>query len=138
MLLSRGIMHVGTAWASSTMCSYLFFFFSSRRRHTRFDCDWSSDVCSSDLIWLSLLKKAASSSETTYFVSSDKKAFKTDQCLVDANEAGAVVEILTDISDLLVQLADQVQVKLDESFPNVIGLARPKILQYILESGALF
>src|SRR2546430_6835485 len=27
----------------------LFFFFSSRRRHTRFDCDWSSDVCSSDL-----------------------------------------------------------------------------------------
>src|SRR2546427_7997563 len=32
--------------------SYLviFFFFSSRRRHTRFDCDWSSDVCSSDLV----------------------------------------------------------------------------------------
>src|SRR5256886_4554228 len=25
-------------------------FFSGRRRHTRFDCDWSSDVCSSDLI----------------------------------------------------------------------------------------
>src|SRR2546430_2758138 len=24
------------------------FFFSSRRRHTRFDCDWSSDVCYSD------------------------------------------------------------------------------------------
>src|SRR2546430_14242926 len=31
-------------------CCFLFsFFFSSRRRHTRFDCDWSSDVCSSDL-----------------------------------------------------------------------------------------
>src|SRR2546430_7916728 len=29
------------------------FFFSSRRRHTRFDCDWSSDVCSSDLSTLS-------------------------------------------------------------------------------------
>src|SRR5256886_9285223 len=28
---------------------FLSFFFSSRRRHTRFDCDWSSDVCSSDL-----------------------------------------------------------------------------------------
>src|SRR5690606_39896465 len=26
-----------------------FFFFSSRRRHTRFSRDWSSDVCSSDL-----------------------------------------------------------------------------------------
>src|SRR5256886_4552362 len=28
------------------------FFFSSRRRHTIFDCDWSSDVCSSDLFLL--------------------------------------------------------------------------------------
>src|SRR5260221_7742859 len=29
--------------------SSYFFFFSSRRRHTRSLCDWSSDVCSSDL-----------------------------------------------------------------------------------------
>src|SRR5438132_8024004 len=28
----------------------MFFFFSSRRRHTRSLCDWSSDVCSSDLV----------------------------------------------------------------------------------------
>src|SRR5690606_39952142 len=27
----------------------MYFFFSSRRRHTRFSRDWSSDVCSSDL-----------------------------------------------------------------------------------------
>src|SRR5690606_40957409 len=32
--------------------SCLFFFFSSRRRHTRFSRDWSSDVCSSDLYLL--------------------------------------------------------------------------------------
>src|SRR5256886_8794125 len=32
------------------MAQWYVFFFSSRRRHTRFDCDWSSDVCSSDLI----------------------------------------------------------------------------------------
>src|SRR2546422_7376143 len=33
------------------MCTllFLFFFFSSRRRHTRCSRDWSSDVCSSDL-----------------------------------------------------------------------------------------
>src|SRR2546429_3714626 len=37
------------------LCAYafgrwrFFFFFSSRRRHTRCSCDWSSDVCSSDL-----------------------------------------------------------------------------------------
>src|SRR5439155_15288865 len=29
-----------------------FFFFSSRRRHTRWPRDWSSDVCSSDLLCL--------------------------------------------------------------------------------------
>src|SRR5256886_5682671 len=33
----------------SSITSSCLFFFSSRRRHTRFDCDWSSDVCSSDL-----------------------------------------------------------------------------------------
>src|SRR2546426_4841455 len=31
-----------------------FFFFSSRRRHTRLQGDWSSDVCSSDLVYLAL------------------------------------------------------------------------------------
>src|SRR5690606_41066755 len=31
------------------VCACLSFFFSSRRRHTRFSRDWSSDVCSSDL-----------------------------------------------------------------------------------------
>src|SRR5256885_1136422 len=31
------------------VCLYIFFFFSSRRRHTRLQGDWSSDVCSSDL-----------------------------------------------------------------------------------------
>src|SRR5690606_40997411 len=33
-----------------------FFFFSSRRRHTRFSRDWSSDVCSSDLSVFSQFK----------------------------------------------------------------------------------
>src|SRR5256886_7992984 len=35
--------------SSSKYVHVFLFFFSSRRRHTRFDCDWSSDVCSSDL-----------------------------------------------------------------------------------------
>src|SRR5437764_10877226 len=34
------------------LCFFFFFFFSSRRRHTRYIGDWSSDVCSSDLIAL--------------------------------------------------------------------------------------
>src|SRR5256886_10156473 len=36
------------------------FFFSSRRRHTRFDCDWSSDVCSSDLAYYWLVEPGTS------------------------------------------------------------------------------
>src|SRR5260370_4893061 len=49
---------LNTVWSSlrrelinltSITYSVVFFFFSSRRRHTRFKCDWSSDVCSSDL-----------------------------------------------------------------------------------------
>src|SRR5215813_8466602 len=36
------------------MESFFFFFFSSRRRHTSCGRDWSSDVCSSDLIGLVL------------------------------------------------------------------------------------
>src|SRR5699024_11279184 len=36
-----------TCWTH--YCSFLLFFFSSRRRHTRSKRDWSSDVCSSDL-----------------------------------------------------------------------------------------
>src|SRR6266487_6462296 len=37
-----------------------FFFFSSRRRHTRWTGDWSSDVCSSDLAYRQRLRDAAS------------------------------------------------------------------------------
>src|SRR5205085_6844385 len=51
----------------------------SRRRHTRFDCDWSSDVCSSDLpsIFIAqlvqcipeILKSVADTSEVTFKIS---------------------------------------------------------------------
>src|SRR5688572_33068740 len=47
-------------------------FFSSRRRHTRFDCDWSSDVCSSDLV---SEKKNAQVSELLIGNSSNKPCF---------------------------------------------------------------
>src|SRR5205814_6416720 len=44
-----------------------FFFFSSRRRHTRCLSDWSSDVCSSDLVTLS-----AGISDITHAVSAEQ------------------------------------------------------------------
>src|SRR2546430_4236691 len=42
------------SWCTWSWTETTSFFFSSRRRHTRFDCDWSSDVCSSDLEGLGL------------------------------------------------------------------------------------
>src|SRR5437016_6359597 len=47
---------------------YLFFFFSSRRRHTRLVSDWSSDVCSSDLCLESVFfAKKTDSRQSTCF-----------------------------------------------------------------------
>src|SRR5260370_9041211 len=43
-------------WYVCTFYFVVFFFFSSRRRHTRFKCDWSSDVCSSDLFLADLVE----------------------------------------------------------------------------------
>src|SRR2546430_5170706 len=49
-MLRRGGRGVHTGWRRGGGVLRGIFFFSSRRRHTRFDCDWSSDVCSSDLV----------------------------------------------------------------------------------------
>src|SRR5258707_12040460 len=38
------------AYAGGSCATWFSFFFSSRRRHTRYWRDWSSDVCSSDLV----------------------------------------------------------------------------------------
>src|SRR5580692_368758 len=44
------VLDVGTdSYVTKPFSPRELFFFSSRRRHTSFDCDWSSDVCSSDL-----------------------------------------------------------------------------------------
>src|SRR3712207_6848026 len=63
------------------------FFFSSRRRHTRYWRDWSSDVCSSDLRLFS---------ELTY----DEQAFRN--LLVHGSQlSGALAERSPDISALV-------------------------------------
>src|SRR2546430_10228865 len=45
----RHLTDATAAGEINRLTALVIFFFSSRRRHTRFDCDWSSDVCSSDL-----------------------------------------------------------------------------------------
>src|SRR5438876_4264820 len=51
-----------TSGISSSIATPLYFFFSSRRRHTRWTGDWSSDVCSSDLPFGCATRKQATDS----------------------------------------------------------------------------
>src|SRR5438309_3287783 len=61
------------------MSSDIIFFFSSRRRHTRWNCDWSSDVCSSDL------EVAALEAEGQLFVIQTQQAQYRRLHVVDVN-----------------------------------------------------
>src|SRR5256885_4709074 len=80
---------------------YLFFFFSSRRRHTRLQGDWSSDVCSSDLM-----------------MRRDDSVSSEDICLVDPAErqAGTATSVnLLAISDDAKLMADRKSTRLNSS-----------------------
>src|SRR6266481_2153193 len=57
---------------------FIVFFFSSRRRHTRWNCDWSSDVCSSDLAHLA--DHAAGRMLHFFYVGFDDDRSRRDQC----------------------------------------------------------
>src|SRR5699024_2433394 len=69
----------------------MFFFFSSRRRHTRSKRDWSSDVCSSDL------KKDDTSHSETYLVYYNPEATEGDE-EIDPDERAPTIEVF-DIKD---------------------------------------
>src|SRR5439155_3900708 len=58
-------------WRSASSLSVAIFFFSSRRRHTRWPRDWSSDVCSSDLERLDLVRSIGDAAIAAFF-SADK------------------------------------------------------------------
>ena len=45
-LQPKKILEIGTRIKQIRLGKTQIFFFSSRRRHTRYQCDWSSDVCS--------------------------------------------------------------------------------------------
>src|SRR2546430_9015262 len=71
-------------YSSVVLC---FFFFSSRRRHTRFDCDWSSDVCSSDLTVRDF------PSLEVYKYTMDEKGNVTTTLVLDKRESGNFLDL---------------------------------------------
>src|SRR5476649_403380 len=70
-----------------------FFFFSSRRRHTRSLCDWSSDVCSSDLPLEKGCEAHMLGLETRYPIPKPRKAVPQKRTLMPllANAEGAIL-----------------------------------------------
>src|SRR5215211_7625289 len=77
------------------MYFFFFFFFSSRRRHTRSLCDWSSDVCSSDLVDAragpgpgDVVRHAAGEQERLL---SDERDLAAHACEVELSQVDAVV-----------------------------------------------
>src|SRR5207237_3783582 len=73
-------------WLSSL--SIFVFFFSSRRRHTRFKCDWSSDVCSSDLLDQAIVIAANRDIGVLYGAFALLRLIQTDSPLRDLAEIG--------------------------------------------------
>src|SRR5260370_35989321 len=73
----------------------MFFFFSSRRRHTRFKCDWSSDVCSSDLMGI-VTKNAIMLVE--FAVESMREGKPREVAIIDAGMKRARPIVMTTIA----------------------------------------
>src|SRR3712207_8489792 len=76
------------------MCWRLVFFFSSRRRHTRYWRDWSSDVCSSDL-YLSLMNTYV---KKEFMISRypKVKVLKSENLLSEDDDSEKVAKVLYD------------------------------------------
>src|SRR5690606_40770369 len=95
-----------------------FFFFASRRRHTRFSRDWSSDVCSSDLLRMRDEAAVAGRSVTTVLPAQLLDGTQLGCGLGQTSGGGSVVEIHA----LLVQsLLSSLDGGLSGSFVDVFG-----------------
>src|SRR5215467_5960149 len=75
---------------------FVFFFFSSRRRHTRLQGDWSSDVCSSDL------------SEPQYLAARIQEPCHRSPEMVPLGHTSLMLEIPCDVGDPIWSAADDV------------------------------
>src|SRR2546430_13836307 len=102
----------------------LVFFFSSRRRHTRFDCDWSSDVCSSDLGCPVLAQHPGMPEQC------DHERFATGGCMTDINaERGGLLRLTLDRSSPLYRAiyCQRTSAERINSQAKELGIERPHV-----------
>src|SRR5205085_5904568 len=85
--------------------------FSSRRRHTTFDCDWSSDVCSSDLA-----AREIGDGELTPFLA--------EQAELDHQHRIAIAR--SNVCELAAE-GDLVRLQVLATFPDAASLDQPEI-----------
>src|SRR5690606_40274269 len=71
------------------------FFFSSRRRHTRFSRDWSSDVCSSDLVAIGYLGARRALREATAEIRDLQRRLVTAEAVIRAAEGAGYLQTTT-------------------------------------------
>src|SRR3989449_8810017 len=105
----------------------LFFFFSSRRRHTRCSRDWSSDVCSSDLCPVFTLHKSASKQAVIDQVNKECRTAEIGCLDCKGLLADALVARLTPIWEKRRELAQKpmlVDQVIDEGTKKAIAVAR--------------
>src|SRR5690606_40908536 len=80
---------------------FVVFFFSSRRRHTRFSRDWSSDVCSSDLS----SQTAKATDEISAHISAMQRA--TSDTVAAIQGIGGTIGQISEIAKTIATAVDQ-------------------------------
>src|SRR5437016_4686299 len=93
---------------------FFFFFFSSRRRHTRLVSDWSSDVCSSDLISVGQPEIAdVNLLGQNHILVTGKKAGTTQLVVWDDGEKAQVMDVAVQVD------VNGLQEQIKKFFPTV-------------------
>src|SRR5256885_13217306 len=90
------------------MCGY--FFFSSRRRHTRLQGDWSSDVCSSDL---RLREDRCRVDEVVVIAQSEERL--GPEVFPPAAHQDAIMAVVVESRETSVQIKDRKSTRLNSS-----------------------
>src|SRR2546429_7793532 len=119
----------------------LCFFFSSRRRHTRCSRDWSSDVCSSDLIPLTVIGRCQQFvfrrhseeqivSRLTHIATTEKVQVDSEAMQLIARTAQGSMRDAVGLLDQLVPLAEG-PISL-EAARSLLGIADPRLLDGLL------